>query len=209
MLLRYCEACGMTLGPTTGQAIAAAPQRMPLPEPPAPRPQPGEDASLPASPKIAGEGAADHDALDASVASIAPRATSSKRRWMARIGLVILVTAAGTGIALRSRSQRLPDGMGEAHSLLRAASTASPSPAPVSVSGLSVAAARPSIPLGMGLLNTTNAAPGHRIFVDGRTVGQTPQSVLVKCGRAAVKIGSAGHWRVLDLPCGKETRVDR
>jgi hypothetical protein len=60
----------------------------------------------------------------------------------------------------------------------------------------------------MGLLSTANAQPGHRIFVDGLTLGQTPKSVLVKCGRASVKIGSAGHLRVLDIPCGKEISVD-
>jgi serine/threonine-protein kinase len=59
----------------------------------------------------------------------------------------------------------------------------------------------------MGLLETANAPPGHRIFVDGRTMGQTPQSVPVKCGKASVKIGSAGHLRVLDIPCGKAIGV--
>jgi serine/threonine-protein kinase len=59
----------------------------------------------------------------------------------------------------------------------------------------------------MGLLETANAQPGHRIFVDGRTMGQTPQAVPVKCGKASVKIGSAGRLRVLDIPCGKAIDV--
>jgi serine/threonine-protein kinase len=61
----------------------------------------------------------------------------------------------------------------------------------------------------MGLLSTTKAAPGHRIFVNGRTVGQTPESVMIPCGRTSVKIGSAGQPRSMDIPCGKETAVAR
>jgi serine/threonine-protein kinase len=48
---------------------------------------------------------------------------------------------------------------------------------------------------------------GRRIFVDDRTVGQTPESVLVKCGARSVKIGSAGHRQVVDVPCGGEINI--
>jgi hypothetical protein len=56
----------------------------------------------------------------------------------------------------------------------------------------------------MGLLKTPRAPTGRRIFVDGHPVGQTPKPVLVKCGRLRVKIGSGGHARSLDVPCGEE-----
>ncbi len=61
---------------------------------------------------------------------------------------------------------------------------------------------------GTGLVRTTNCAPGRRIFVDGKTLGQTPQSVTVKCGSRAVKIGSSGRVRTIDVPCGGEITVN-
>jgi serine/threonine-protein kinase len=59
----------------------------------------------------------------------------------------------------------------------------------------------------MGLLRTTGALPGRRIFVDDHTVGQTPESVLVRCGERSIKIGSAGRQEVIDVPCGRELSV--
>jgi hypothetical protein len=56
----------------------------------------------------------------------------------------------------------------------------------------------------MGRLSTADAPSGRRIFIGGRAVGQTPGSVLVKCGNARVKIGSAGHTHTVDVPCGAE-----
>jgi hypothetical protein len=69
------------------------------------------------------------------------------------------------------------------------------------------AAEKSSIPEGMGLLKTTDLAGQRRIFVDNLTVGQTPDSVLVKCGSRTVRIGSAGHPQVIDIPCGGEISV--
>jgi serine/threonine-protein kinase len=59
----------------------------------------------------------------------------------------------------------------------------------------------------MGRVKTTGAAPGRRIFVDERTVGQTPDAVLVKCGTRAIKVGSSGSTRQVDVPCGGEITV--
>jgi PEGA domain len=60
-----------------------------------------------------------------------------------------------------------------------------------------------SVPQGSTRLVTEGAAPGRRIFVDGRVVGQTPASVLVACGSHRVKVGSSGTERRVDLPCGQ------
>jgi hypothetical protein len=54
------------------------------------------------------------------------------------------------------------------------------------------------------VLHTRDAKPGHRIFVDGRVLGETPESVLVRCGVREVKLGSAGYVRRPDFPCGGE-----
>lgn len=63
------------------------------------------------------------------------------------------------------------------------------------------------VPAGSGLVKTEGAAPGHRIYVDERTVGQTPESVVVKCGTHQIKVGSAGAARAVDVPCGGEITV--
>lgn len=57
------------------------------------------------------------------------------------------------------------------------------------------------------LLNTSQAAPGHRIFVDGRAIAETPASVEVGCGKHQVQLGSAGTVRTIDLPCGQELSI--
>jgi serine/threonine-protein kinase len=59
----------------------------------------------------------------------------------------------------------------------------------------------------MGRIKTAGASPGRRIFVDERTVGQTPDAVLVKCGTRAIKVGSSGFTRQVDVPCGGEITV--
>jgi eukaryotic-like serine/threonine-protein kinase len=79
--------------------------------------------------------------------------------------------------------------------------SASSEPAPPANTSAEPAAA---IPGDMGMLKTTGLAPGRRIFVDERTVGQTPESVLVKCGAHTVMIGSAGRRQAVDIPCGGE-----
>jgi serine/threonine-protein kinase len=59
----------------------------------------------------------------------------------------------------------------------------------------------------MGLVETTDLRGGRRIFVDEVTVGQTPESVLVRCGARTIRIGSAGQRQAVDVPCGKPIRV--
>ena len=59
----------------------------------------------------------------------------------------------------------------------------------------------------MGRVRTAGAVSGRRIFVDGRTVGQTPESVVVKCGVQRIKLGSSGFARSVDVPCGGEITV--
>lgn len=80
-----------------------------------------------------------------------------------------------------------------------AAATASAQPA-----ASASASTAPAIPSDMGLLKTTELTGGRRIFVDDLTVGQTPDSVLVKCGSRTVRIGSSGRRQTVDVPCGGE-----
>ncbi|AKV01815.1 serine/threonine protein kinase [Labilithrix luteola] len=78
-------------------------------------------------------------------------------------------------------------------------------PAPVAKN-----AAKPSTPTpsaGTGIVKTEGAAPGRRIFIDERTVGQTPQPITVKCGMHMIKVGSSGRAHSVDVPCGGEVTV--
>jgi hypothetical protein len=54
---------------------------------------------------------------------------------------------------------------------------------------------------------TTDAAPNHRIYVDGRVLGQTPDTVHVKCGAHVIKLGSSAREQTVDVPCGGEVSV--
>ena len=74
--------------------------------------------------------------------------------------------------------------------------------------GAPLAAAAANLAPGTGVLDTTGAPPNRRIFVDDRTVGQTPRAEVVTCGAHKVQIGSAGHARTIDVPCGAAVRVD-
>ena len=50
-------------------------------------------------------------------------------------------------------------------------------------------------------------ATGHRVFVDGRTVGEGANAYRVKCGPHTVKIGSGGKPHAVDVPCGGSINV--
>jgi hypothetical protein len=59
----------------------------------------------------------------------------------------------------------------------------------------------------MGTLNTSRARPEHRVFFDGRVIGQTPGVFQVKCGGHYLKLGSAGTTQPVTIPCGGELSV--
>jgi hypothetical protein len=61
-----------------------------------------------------------------------------------------------------------------------------------------------------GTVRTAGSTPHRRIFVDEMTVGQTPDSVTVRCGMRSVRIGSSGKTHRVEVPCGGElTLTDR
>lgn len=59
----------------------------------------------------------------------------------------------------------------------------------------------------LGRLLTADARPHHRIFVDGKVVGETPATVTLACGPHAVRLGSAGALQRVDVPCGEALRL--
>jgi serine/threonine-protein kinase len=102
-----------------------------------------------------------------------------------------------------------------------AAVTVDPTPAPTpvasapapAVSAVVSASAAPAprpvegVAADMGVVRTAGASPGRRIFVDEKTVGQTPQSVTTKCGVRQIRLGSSGKTQSIDVPCGGEITV--
>ena len=57
-----------------------------------------------------------------------------------------------------------------------------------------------------GILHAKNI--GHRVFFDGRLVGEAGKDLTVPCGAHKVKVGSAGVERAVTVPCGSRLDVD-
>lgn len=96
-------------------------------------------------------------------------------------------------------------------SVASSASAAPPTSAALAGGGAPAASGasprRTEIAQGTGVVKTTGAPPGRRIFVDHRARGQTPDSVTVKCGRHSIRLGSTGRPQMVDVPCGGEVTV--
>lgn len=69
--------------------------------------------------------------------------------------------------------------------------TASQDPAPVAASST-------------GTIVTAPGQDGHRVFVDGKLMGDSPQRIEVTCGRHEVRFGSKSPAWKIDVPCGAE-----
>ena len=82
-------------------------------------------------------------------------------------------------------------------------------PAPA-VAGRAVAAAPPpeEIVPTMTRVVLPSYAKGHRVFVDGRVVGEGAEPITVSCGKRKIQIGSRGRPRARNLPCGGELTLD-
>lgn len=69
------------------------------------------------------------------------------------------------------------------------------------------APAPPAIEATKGELSFPKAANGHRIYVDGKGVGEPPAPIVVACGQHVVKVGSRGRARTMLVPCGESVVV--
>jgi len=63
-------------------------------------------------------------------------------------------------------------------------------------------AATPPVDGSHGTMLTGSSAEHHRVFFDGRVVGEGEGSFVVPCGAHVVRIGSAGQDRNVVVPCG-------
>jgi tetratricopeptide (TPR) repeat protein len=77
-------------------------------------------------------------------------------------------------------------------------------------SALPAAAAATATPrvAGRGVVALPPSAAGHRIFVDGRVVGQGKGDLTVPCGARAIRIGSQGKLQSVRVPCGGRVALD-
>ncbi|HTQ46607.1 MAG TPA: serine/threonine-protein kinase [Polyangiaceae bacterium] len=92
--------------------------------------------------------------------------------------------------------------------------TPTPTPTPTATATPSAGTAEEAgvaadIPADMGEIQPPDSAAGHRIFVDGRVVGEGAAPIRVPCGQHSVRIGSAGRQQNVDVPCGQSVAVDR
>lgn len=92
--------------------------------------------------------------------------------------------------------------------------TATTQPTPVvtaahtaSASGSGGGSAKPMSSASTGTLRTADSG-GHRVWIDGHLVGNTPQSFEVPCGHHVVRVGSGGQPQMTEVPCGGEVSVE-
>jgi serine/threonine-protein kinase len=87
------------------------------------------------------------------------------------------------------------------------ASAATERPPPVPAVSLSASPPRPLPVPTKGTLMTPKRAISHRIYVDGRVIGEGYGSFDVRCGVRVVRVGSAGHDQRIVVPCGGAVAV--
>jgi serine/threonine protein kinase len=180
---------GTTAGPSSA---AAAPSATLAPSATA---APGGAAalapSLPASSAPASASASANPAASASVGSVLALVTSaspvaSGSAAPAQPSAVLAFSASSSATGTPSASQAPP--------AAAVAPTAGATPT------VTAPAAGSAIPADSG--DIVVASSGHRVYVDGRVVGQSPGTFRVKCGPRSVHIGSAQAPKTLNVPCG-------
>jgi serine/threonine protein kinase len=60
---------------------------------------------------------------------------------------------------------------------------------------------------GLGSIFTDPSQSGHRIFSEGRVLGESPGPIQVRCGTRSIQVGSAGTARDVSIPCGGSVLV--
>lgn len=67
--------------------------------------------------------------------------------------------------------------------------------------------AKDTPPRGMGDLHTSARAAGHRVYVDGKIVGEGEGTFRIGCGKRTVRIGSSGKDEEIRVPCQGEVAM--
>jgi hypothetical protein len=152
------------------------------------------------------------------------RGTSARGRWVAT-AVAAGVVALSTGI-VSFEGSRSPDPADRAMGApVLAVATPTPSasaavlapstraaPVDVPVFGRPAvpdasAAVAPATPEG-GVLRAPARARQHRVYDDGREIGEGPGAYVVPCGAHTVRVGSHGAEQAIDVPCGGAVDVE-
>lgn len=166
-------------------------------------------------------------------ATVAVASPPARRGRAVRIalGVTMLAIVAGAAVLVARRDPRptlTKPTLTTAAAATASAAAATPS-APSTSASASAAAATPSAPAtssasapattsppaaappaaSTGAVILPPSADGHRIFVDGRVVGEGRATLRVPCGARSIKIGSAGAPQTIDVPCGGEVALQR
>ncbi len=132
--------------------------------------------------------------------------------WAAGLGLLAAVVV--LGVALRSAgaknaaSEPVPAAPEKA---VVAAATVAAAPPPSPAASAEARSPAPAIDVTslprapVGTVSLAAAAASHRLIVDG--VVAPSGSVIVKCGKHQVRVGSKGRRQIVDVPCGGETVI--
>jgi eukaryotic-like serine/threonine-protein kinase len=150
----------------------------------------------------------------------APRAPVPPARppsWGKRVSIAVVALCALTVVVTRMRQTQPRPPVPLAPSAPLEAREPAPSTAPSARPALasSSSASRgtgPADALGrpvedMGGLRADATAVEHRIYVDGKVVGEGPGLYRVKCGKRLIRIGSGDEEKELDVPCGGEVAI--
>ncbi|HSQ62089.1 MAG TPA: DUF4388 domain-containing protein [Polyangiaceae bacterium] len=90
-----------------------------------------------------------------------------------------------------------------------AAPSSAPPPAPAASSHETAAAPAASSSDEYGMVQTARpTSSGHRITVDGHSIGDAPGPYRVRCGWHKVQVGSHGKPRRVEIACGGTTDLD-
>jgi serine/threonine-protein kinase len=146
-------------------------------------------------------------AITAGIAGAVAYVRRQKMRTETTSSVAPPVTVSTQPVAIASPSIALPSSTpsAAAPAPIDAGVTAPPSSASASAAQSDASSA--VIAEGTGVLKTAGTAPGRRIFVDEKTLGQTPEAVTVKCGKHSVRLGSTGKPQAVEVPCGGEVTI--
>jgi serine/threonine-protein kinase len=195
-------------------AIAPTPQPVPAPVPPPPSPPPPlQPPPEPHAPMYTADALA-FEPAPARRRSLLPIAASAGAVIALAIVAVVVLgrssdsSPASAAVAAAPAASRPAE---PAVPITPPAATSAPVPsvAPESTAPVPSGAAPAQTPPDQGQLVFPPSAAGHRIFLDGRVVGDGAQPAVVPCGPHDVKIGSAGTPQRVDVPCGGSLTLTR
>ena len=59
-----------------------------------------------------------------------------------------------------------------------------------------------------GVVILPGYARDHRIYVDGKVVGEGVAPLVIACGQHSIQIGSQGKPRDVNVPCGALAKIE-